>query len=164
MDAAALQRFTLFASTRGPRLHRLAVLLTGDSHTAQDLVQDVLASLYVSWRKVEAADDPDAYARRAVVNATNRRFRRRRHQELLVADPPETAAVPEDARVHDQLQAALMSLPLGQRQVVALRFLEDLSVEQTAQALRCSSGTVKSQTSKALVSLRAHLSFLEDRS
>lgn len=164
MDSGALERFSAFAASRGPRLYRLAMLLTGDGHTAQDLVQDTLASLYVSWRRVEAAEDPDAYARRALVNASNRRFRRRRPSELLVSEPPELAGPPEGNGMQAGLQAALLALPAGQRQVVALRFLEDLSVEQTAAVLGCSTGTVKSQSSKALAALRVNLTPLEDAS
>lgn len=164
MDTGALDRFSAFAASRGPRLYRLAMLLTGDSHTAQDLVQDTLASLYVSWRKVEAAEDADAYARRALVNASNRRFRRRRAPELLVSELPEVAGPASGIGMQAGLQAALMDLPAGQRQVVALRFLEDLSVEQTAAVIGCSTGTVKSQTSKALTALRVHLTPVEDAS
>lgn len=164
MEAAALDRFSTFASSRGPRLYRLAVLLTGDSHAAQDLVQDALASLYVAWRRVERAADPDAYARRVLVNASHRRFRRRRPPELLVDRLPDVAGPQPDDHADEELRRALLALPVGQREVVALRFLEDLSVEQTAEVLGCTPGTVKSQSSKALHALRTHLALAEEAS
>lgn len=162
MDRQAQTRFSEFAATRGPKLFRLALVLTADAHTAQDLVQDTLASLFVAWSRVERADDPDAYARRVLINASRRRFRRRRPTEVLSDQLPDVAAADATSAATDGLQTALASLTPGQRRVVALRFLEDLSVEQTASALGCSTGTVKSQTAKALSALRRELALTEE--
>lgn len=144
--------FDDFAIGASPRLLRLALLLVGDRAAAEDLLQDVLERLYMAWPRVT---DPDAYARRALANAaTNRwRYRSRRPEVPLTVDHDIAVAGPEPTD-RDVLLAALATLPQGQRAAVVLRFFEDLSVEQVAVALGCSTGTVKSQTARALPRLR----------
>ncbi|SCG14499.1 Sigma-70 region 2 [Micromonospora echinofusca] len=78
--------FEEYVSSRGPALVRLARLLTGDEHRAEDLAQDVLARAYVHWRKIARADRPDVYVRRMLANANNSWWRRRSNRELAVAD------------------------------------------------------------------------------
>jgi RNA polymerase sigma-70 factor (sigma-E family) len=135
-------------------LKRMAIALTGDRSAAEDVVQDVLERMYVAWPRI---DEPLAYARRALINtATNRWRRRRRHREVPLEAAPEPALVDgsEQHGHRDELLRAIAALPRGQRAVVVLRFLHDLSEAETAQTLGCSPGTVKSQSARALARLR----------
>ncbi len=147
--------FSAFAVSRWPGLVRLAFGLTGDRWMAEDIAQTALARAYVAWRRVSRADDPDAYLRRILVNASNRRFRRRRVTEQP-GDPPETAVEGPADLVSERaaLLAALRQLPSRQRAVVVLRYWEDLTDAQIAATLGCSSGTVRSQLARALAKLR----------
>ncbi|MFI6941791.1 SigE family RNA polymerase sigma factor [Streptomyces sp. NPDC050418] len=156
------EEFRDYATSRWAGLLRTAYLLTGDRHTAEDLVQTTLERAYASWRRVSQADSPDAYVRRILVNASARRHRHKL-KELLPgpSGPPaeDEPAEPTDRYVQaDQrevLWRALAGLPPRQRQAVVLRHWEDLSEAQTAEAMGCSVGTVKSQTAKGLAKLRA---------
>ena len=146
-----------YVSGRLPRLHRTAYLLCGDAHRADDIVQATLTALYVNWRRAVKADNLDGYIHRILV----RRYldeRRLRWSRVQLGDAPLEAAtaVPADHSidVRDELITALRSLPKGQRVVVVLRFLNDLTVEATAEALGCSVGNVKSQSSRGLATLR----------
>jgi RNA polymerase sigma-70 factor (sigma-E family) len=147
--------FGAFAASRWPGLVRLAFGLTGDRWLAEDLAQTALARAYVAWRRVSQADDPDAYLRRILVNASHRRFRRRRVTEQP-GDPPETPVEGPADLVGDRaaLLSALHELPLRQRAVIVLRYWEDLTDAQIAATLGCSPGTVRSQLSRALAKLR----------
>ena len=147
--------FSAFAVSRWPGLVRLAFGLTGDRWAAEDLAQATLTRAYVAWRRVSRADDPDAYLRRILVNASNRRFRRHRVAEQP-GDPPETAVEGPAELVSERtvLLAALRQLPPRQRAVVVLRYWEDLTDTQIAATLGCSPGTVRSQLSRALAKLR----------
>lgn len=132
----------------------MAIALTGDRTAAEDLLQDVLERLYVAWPRV---DDPSAYARRTLINASTNRWRRRgRRPERPLDEAPEplVADRTEEHGHRDELVRAVATLPARQRAVVVLRFLADLSEAETASALGCSTGTVKSQTARALISLR----------
>jgi RNA polymerase sigma-70 factor (sigma-E family) len=144
--------FEDYVAARFPALRRLAYLLTGDWAEAEDLVQDALVRCERRWRGI-AADDPHAYVRRAVVNGASN-WRRRRRLELPLSDSAviDDHAAATDARV--VLLAALRRLPLDQRQVLVLRFFEQLSESETAQALGIPAGTVKSRTSRGLDALR----------
>lgn len=148
------QAFTAYVAQRRPHLYRTAVLLCGDAHRAEDLVQTALAKLYVAWPRASRADSVDAYVRRVLVNSHLDETRRPWRRERSVAEPPDRAALSdpptEDA---DELWAALRALPAGQRKVVVLRHYWGLSVEETAADLGISAGTVKSQTSLALAGL-----------
>lgn len=147
--------FSAFATSRWPGLVRLAFGLTGDRWMAEDIAQTALAKAYVAWRRVSRADDPDAYLRRILVNASNRRFRRRRVTEQP-GDPPETAVEGPADLVSERaaLLAALRQLPPRQRAVVVLRYWEDLTDAQIGGTLGCSPATVRSQLSRALDKLR----------
>ena len=146
-------------------LHRLdfvrtaRLLAAGDVHQAEDLVQTALVKAYVAWPQVQRAGSPVAYVRRSIVNAhideTRRPFWRR---ERSVAEPPEPAhhqAAPDS--MGDAVRSALAALPPRMRAVVVLRHWLDLSVEQCAEMLGCSPGTVKSQNAKATAKLRQML-------
>jgi len=156
MDAD--EGFTSYVSQRRLKLFRAACLLCGDPHQAEDIVQDALARLYAAWPRVSRADNIDAYARRAVINShlnQARRPWRREHVAADVGESPTAVHLPtEDLQV---MWAALRSLPLGQRKVVILRHYLGLSVEETAADMGVSAGTVKSQTSDALATLRRAL-------
>jgi RNA polymerase sigma-70 factor (sigma-E family) len=150
--------FSAFATSRWPGLVRLAFGLTGDRWLAEDVAQTALARAYVAWRRVSQADDPDAYLRRILVNASNRRFRRRRVAEQP-GDPPEIPVDGPAERVGERaaVLAALRQLPPRQRTVIVLRYWQDLTDAQIAATLGCSPGTVRSQLSRALGKLRAAL-------
>lgn len=147
--------FTEFVATRRVRLYRTAYLLCGDPHRAEDIVQQALAKLYVSWPRVRRADSVDAYARRSVLNAFLDDGSRGWRRGEVVAEIDDRA-VPDRVSHEDvdALREALRALPPGQRRVVVLRHYWGLSVEETAADLGVSTGTVKSQTSAALARLR----------
>ncbi|WP_199441343.1 SigE family RNA polymerase sigma factor [Umezawaea beigongshangensis] len=152
--------FEEFVAARSAALLRTAFLLVGDRGHAEDLVQSALLRAALRWRR--ARDHPEAYVRQILVNLARDRWRWNRRR---VTERPLTDLVPlPDQRDHanavvDQaaVQRALAALPARQREVVVLRFFADLSVADTAAAMRTSEGTVKSQTSRALAQLRALL-------
>jgi len=151
--------FADFAATREASLRRLAILLCQDWHRADDLVQAAITKLYVHWPKAKAADSMDAYVRAIVV----REFLDERRSSwirrvTLTSQLPDRAAATTDPETSLDMQAAIAGLPPRQRATLILRFYCDLSVEQAAQVLGCTPGTVKSQTAKALASLRIALS------
>jgi RNA polymerase sigma-70 factor (sigma-E family) len=147
--------FDEFAAGTWDRLVRAAVLLGADRHAAEDLAQVTLAQCYASWSRVSRADDVHAYVHRMLINAHASSRRRRWWGERPAADPPDRpVAGPEDAVLeHEGLRAALDRLPLGQRQVLVLRYFVDLTEAQTADVLHLSRGTVKSRASRALAAL-----------
>ena len=155
-SADADTEFQDYMAGRWPALVRTAFLLTGDRSLAEDLAQTALTKVYASWKRVRRADDVDAYVRRVLVNANSERFRKKRVAEHLVAAPQDASAHdPHESYVRrSALMAALAELPARQRAVVVLRYWEDLTEQQIAAALGCSTGTVKSQASKALARLR----------
>jgi RNA polymerase sigma-70 factor (sigma-E family) len=147
--------FDEFVRGSSTRLLRTAVLLTGDRQAAEDLVQEMFERVYVRWRWIRGAPEP--YARRTLTNLVANRWRRRsRKPEAALAEGYEipTPDSTDQYAVRDQLLTALQELPPRQRAVVVLRYYEDLTEVQTAEALGCSVGTVKSQTSRALKKLR----------
>ncbi len=149
--------FGSYAAARRQQLRRTAYLLCGDWDRAEDLVQDALARLYVHWRRVSRADNVDAYVRRTLVNVYLADRRRPWRRDVVTETVPELAGriIESDAVAErDALRAALDSLGPSQRAVVVLRYWEDLSVEQTAAALGCSTGNVKSQAVRGLARLR----------
>lgn len=149
--------FDDFLRTHGAALSRTAYLLTGDHQRAQDLMQSALVSTAVHWRRVAAGGRPQAYVRRVMVNQRTSWWRRHREREQPTDAVPETAAVPADDEVVSRLvlARALARLTVRQRAVLVCRFYEDMSEAETAEAMGCSVGTVKSQTRRALDRLRA---------
>ena len=148
-------RFEDFVLARSPALLRAAYALTSDRGLAEDLVQTALLKTYLHWERVAAADDPYAYTQRILFTSHRRMFRRRRVAEKLGSVVEHDRLGKSDINDDwDGLARALDMLPRGQRAVVVLRYLEDLSIEQTAAILGCSAGTVKSQTARALARLR----------
>ena len=159
--------FSEYMAARQPSLLRTAYLLTGDQHTAEDLVQTTLAKLYLSWDKVQRREVLDAYARRILVNEHNSLWRRPWKKRETVTDevPDRPAPGPSSSKGYDEeLWAFVQTLPRKQRAAIVLRYYEELSEAETAEVLGVSVGTVKSQTSRALASMRtrvgeiAHLS------
>jgi RNA polymerase sigma-70 factor (sigma-E family) len=148
--------FREFMHGRWPAMVRLAYGLTGDPGHAEDVAQAAFAKAYAAWPRVVRSGDPDAYVRRIVVNENRNRFRKRRVAERLTDAPPERDAA-DPVRESDDRSAlllALQSLGPRQRAVVVLRYWLDLSEAEVAAALNCSVGTVKSQASRALATLR----------
>jgi RNA polymerase sigma-70 factor (sigma-E family) len=162
------REFTEYVAARRPQLRRTAYLLCGDSHRAEDLVQVALTKLYVAWprvRREQGAVSVDAFVRRIVVNShldETRRPWRREWPGLDGVDVEARGPLPPEDR--DALLDALQQLPEGQRRVVVLRHYWGLSVQETADDLGVTTGTVKSQTSAALDALHRLLSpTFEDR-
>ncbi|MFF9373917.1 SigE family RNA polymerase sigma factor [Streptomyces griseoluteus] len=155
------EEFGKFMAGRWPVLMRTAFLLTGERYAAEDLVQSTLERVYTAWRNVGTADDPDAYVRRVMINLHARRHRRRLKEFLAPRDDSGLAREEADAddriaQADDRgvLLQALARLPPRQREAVVLRYWEDLTETQTAQAMGCSVGTVKSNAAKGIAKLR----------
>jgi RNA polymerase sigma-70 factor (sigma-E family) len=156
--------FSAFVRAHRAELLRSACLLTaGDTHLAEDLVQTALARLYVAWPKVFRTGTAVPYVRRIIINAHIDETRRPRwRRERSVSEPPDlpdltsTESWTDDAD-GEAVRAALKALPPRMRAVIVLRHWFDLSVEESADLLGCSQGTVKSQTAKAAAHLRSAL-------
>lgn len=152
------EEFAQFVMGAHASLLRTARLLTGDRHSAEDLLQAALVRVYLRWSRSADWGSPHAYARKTVVNLYATWRRRRWHTEVVRPEAdhtPDAGDMAGDADTRLELDRALATLPRVQRVVVVLRFYEDLSVEETADLLGCSPGTVKSRTNRALERLRA---------
>jgi RNA polymerase sigma-70 factor (sigma-E family) len=164
-DQARIDEFTEYAVARQNHLMRTAYLLCGDWHGAQDLTQTALLNLCKAWNRARRADSVDAYAQKTLINAFvrgQRRLRREREVRAAALSGTERLAPaahhdPDRPETRLALLSALDQLPARARAVVVLRYWEDLSVEATAAALGCSTGNVKSQSSRALARLRVLL-------
>jgi RNA polymerase sigma-70 factor (sigma-E family) len=147
--------YVAYVTARGAGLRRTAYLLCGDWHRAQDIVQTAIAKLYVHWRRAVRMDNLDAYVRRIVVRVFLDEQRLAWSKVRRMASVPEPEAAHRlDADDRIVLLEALAKVPPRQRAVLVLRFWEDLSVEQTAEVLRCSTGNIKSQTARGLAAMR----------
>lgn len=149
--------FREFVGARSRALLRTAWLLTGDWASAQDLVQTALAKTWPAWDRIRRSDDPEVYVRRVLVTTYATWWRRRWRSEAPAGVLPETAAgtdAYDDVDRRTVVASALAGLTRGQRAVVVLRYFDDLTEVQTAAALGCSVGTVKSQHARALTVLR----------
>lgn len=144
--------FDEFYAARGPALRRTAYVIVRDWHTAEDVVSAAFVRLYLRWPRLDPVT-AGAYARRAVVNEAITQAKRMRREIPAGDELPDS--VMHDS-THTPLGDALAILPPAQRAVVALRFLDDLSVADVAAALQISEGSVKSQTSRGLSKLRHH--------
>jgi RNA polymerase sigma-70 factor (sigma-E family) len=157
---AQSSEFEDWMAARQHKMLRTAYLLTGDVHAAEDLTQTALAKVYLAWDRVSAAESVDAYARKILVNEHTSMWRRLwRHREVV--SDTSTHDVPVAAQEYDGVTAtlwdAVRSLPERQRAVVVLRYYEQLSEKESAEALGVSVGTIKSQSSRALDTLRTRL-------
>jgi RNA polymerase sigma-70 factor, ECF subfamily len=159
------EEFRDFVAARSFALLRTAYLLCGDWTTAEDLLQIALTKTYLAWRRLGAIEAVEPYARRVLVNTATSWWRRRWHGERPTEVLPELVAPdPTDEQVErDALWRHVRALPARQRAVLVLRFYEDLSETQTASLLNISTGTVKSQTFRALNTLRRRLGAEADR-
>lgn len=150
------QGFAAYFASRSSVMRGTAYLLCGDWHRAEDLVQNAFVKLYRAWHRVSRHEVLDAYTRRILVRTFLDESRRGFfHREQPTEEHPDLAALPvgsvEDRMV---LLRALVEVPPRQRAALVLRFWEDLSVDETAKALGCTTGTVKSQVSRGLAAMR----------
>jgi len=146
------------------RLLRLALMLSGGVHSAEDLVQTVLARAHRRWDRIGSLDKPDAYLSKMVVNEFLSWRRRLKNQEVPLAELPEAPTGDDVSTRVAQRDAAwrlLAGLPRQQRAVLVLRFYEDLPDDEIATVLGCSAGTVRSHASRGLATLRANLPTVE---
>jgi RNA polymerase sigma-70 factor (sigma-E family) len=147
--------FTNYVTARAHWLRKVAYLLCSDWHRADDLVQTTITKLYTNWHRAGRVDNLDGYARKTLVN-TFLAEQRSGWRRWIVLPGTQTdgvvANVDLDAAL--DLRQALAALPPRQRATVVLRYYCDLSVEQTAESLGCSAGTVKSQTTRGIDALR----------
>lgn len=157
--AEGIASFEEYVATRGAALVRFAILLTGDDHRAEDLVQDVLARAYLRWRMVSRTDLPDLYLRRMLVNASRSWWRRRSSRELPIATPADAPAAGDlgtEAAERDAMWQLIARLPHRQRAVLVLRYYEDLDDATIAQILDCNSTTVRTHAMRGLATLRKY--------
>ena len=151
--------FEEFVAGSSAHLFTLARLLTGGHHAeAEDLLQSAYERTFRHWKRVCRREDPERYVRQALVNASVDRWRRlrRRPEEPMRFPGGEPPVADRAAEIADRdlLLRGLAALPVRQRAVLVLRYFEDLTETQTAEALGCSVGTVKSQSARALARLR----------
>jgi RNA polymerase sigma-70 factor (sigma-E family) len=146
-----------YFAARAPGMRRTAYLVVRDWHTADDMVQVTFVKLYAHWGRIRS-EGLDAYARRTLVNHCLSHLRKHRREQLTATPPDRAATAPASSL---DAGRTLAVLPPQQRAIVALRFLDDLSVADVAAALGIAEGTVKSQTSRALATLRQHVPDLE---
>lgn len=149
------EEYVDYVAARVPALRRLAYLLTNDPHRADDLVQQTITTLYEKWRRARQADHLDAYVRTMLVRTFVDERRLAWTRVRLFREMPEPAPA-EELGVEDRqvVRSALSRVPRRQQAVLVLRFFYDLPVEEVAAMLGCSAGTVKSQTSRGLATLR----------
>ena len=162
MSSTRDEEFTEWMTARQGVLFRTAYLVAGDRQTAEDLVQTAAAKLYLAWDRVSERGNVDAYMRRIIINENNSLWRRPwKKRERVVDDVPESGYV--DARTDPEqadpvetaaLWSAVQALPPRQRAVIVLRYYQDLSEAEIADTLQISPGTVKSQASRAMSTLR----------
>ncbi|MEU6023339.1 SigE family RNA polymerase sigma factor [Micromonospora sp. NPDC047134] len=153
------EEFRDFVTARSSALLRTAYLLTGDWGTAEDLLQTALTKTYLAWKRLGGIEAIEPYTRRVMINTSTSWWRRRWHGERPTEVLPERPAADEIEQQlnRDALWRHLRALPARQRAVLVLRFYEDLSEAQAAALLNISTGTVKSQTSRALATLRRRI-------
>lgn len=147
--------FEEFVAARGRWIERVAFLLTGDPHLAQDLTQLTLVQVYRNWSRVSSADQPDAYVRRILVNQLRSQQRRRAWNELLVEEPLERGGVGTGSTIDGvderlRLQGYLRALTPRARAVIVLRYFENLDVREVASILGINPSTVRATASRTL--------------
>ena len=160
-EALAADGFEVFARRVLPDMLRYASALTGDPHLGADLVQEVMVRAQGRWGRIRRTDHPERYVKKMVTNE-HLSFRRRWHtrsvvpvaDETLQARTPATADPSIRVADHDGLRQRLADLPRRQRAVLVLRFYEDLDDAEIADLLGMTTGTVRSNASRALAALR----------
>ncbi|MFF3329109.1 SigE family RNA polymerase sigma factor [Streptomyces sp. NPDC002888] len=155
MRQARADEYAEFAAARAGHLYRSACLLTaGDTHLAEDLVQETLGRLYVRWGRVSRVGNPAAYAQTVLTRTFLAHQRRRSSTERATDVLPERAGAERDTSLRLTLLQALARLPAKDRAVVVLRYWEDRSIEETADAMNASSAAVRTRCVRALGRLR----------
>jgi len=156
--------FRDYVTTRGPSLLRAAYLLTGNRADAEDLVQAALAKTYLAWDRIEDRGALDGYVRRAMINTHISWWRRRKLDEYPTDDIPDqpVADHADQSQLQDSLRRAVERLPHRMRAAVVLRYYEDMTEAEVADALGVSLGTVKSTVSRAVAKLRVDADLLAD--
>ncbi|MFL5992895.1 MAG: SigE family RNA polymerase sigma factor [Streptomyces sp.] len=158
MRQARADEYAEFAAARAGHLYRSACLLTaGDTHLAEDLVQEALGRIYVRWSRISVVGNPAAYAQTVLVRVFLTHQRRRSSKERATDVLPETAAAGVDTPLRLTLLDALARLPAKDRAVVVLRYWEDRSIEETAGVLNASAAAVRTRCTRALKQLRGLL-------
>jgi RNA polymerase sigma-70 factor (sigma-E family) len=154
--ASNVSAFSEFVEARSASLFRTAYLMVGDHQLAQDLLQEALVKTFIAWPRLRDHRSVEAYTRRIVVTTSISWRRRRSFHERPTGTLPEAAGADQvDAVVtHDAVLTALLTLPPRQRAAIVLRYYEDLTEAQTAEAMGCAVGTVKSQVAVGLTKLR----------
>jgi RNA polymerase sigma-70 factor (sigma-E family) len=155
-DAAAEEHeYVEYVTARLPALRRLAYVLSGDAHRADDVVQQTITTLFVRWRRIRNVDHLDRYVRSMLVHCFIDEQRLAWAKVQLFREMPDRAATIDNGlEERAVLRAALAQVPPRQRAALALRFIYDLPVSEVAEILRCSEGNVKSQTARGLTTLR----------
>jgi RNA polymerase sigma-70 factor (sigma-E family) len=154
--------FGEFVAARSSALFRTALLLTGDRHAADDLVQATLEKACRKWNRVSRADSPEAYVRRILVNEANDGWRKLdrsggRHLPLMDEDRPDDRDPYRQTDQRDQLLRQLLKLPMGMRAILVLRYFDDLDDAAIAELTGTSTANVRSQASRGLAKLRAEV-------
>jgi RNA polymerase sigma-70 factor (sigma-E family) len=157
--SASTTQFTTYVRTKGPTLLRTARSLTPNPADAEDLLQTALTKTYLAWSRIDDHRAVDGYVRRTLVNTRTSQWRKRKVDEFSTDQLPEPAVgdgpdLTEQQAQRDALMRAISRLPPRQRAMVVLRYYEDMSEAQTAEAMGVSIGTVKSAVSRALGKLR----------
>lgn len=153
------EEFRDFVAARSGALLRVAHLLTGDAHLAEDLLQAALTKTYLAWGRIRDQGALEAYVKRTLVTTATSWWRRRWHGERATGRLPDQALADRTGEVDDRdvVWRQLRDLPARQRAVLVLRYYEDLSEAEIAHVLGCAPGTVKSQAARGLATLRARL-------
>jgi RNA polymerase sigma-70 factor (sigma-E family) len=156
--------FTEFVHATGPRLYRSALLLTGDPHLAEDLLQTTYTRLFASWRRVQRAGNPVGYARTTLTHVFLSHRRVRRNSERPTDVLPEADRLPDvEPETRLDLLAALRGLAPVDRTILVLRYWEDRSVRETAAELHLSEGAVRTRAGRALARIRPQVSQLQEK-
>jgi RNA polymerase sigma-70 factor (sigma-E family) len=157
----ARQHVTALYQAHALGLVKLAVLMTGDQSTAEDVVQDAFLGLYRRWPSLHDADKAIGYLRSSVLNGCRSIHRVRYRRQAVTLDPPEPVESAEAeamlGEAHREVLEALRQLPPRQREAVVLRYYLDMTEDQTARAMGVSRGTVKSATSRGIAALGRQL-------
>jgi RNA polymerase sigma-70 factor (sigma-E family) len=153
--------FADFALARAAALHRAAYLMVGDTQLAQDLVQEALTKTYVAWPRLRDPRNAEAYCRKAITTTAITWFRRKGWRNERPAEhlPDVLGVAGHESSVaeRDAVWRELHQLPPRQRAALVLRYYDDLTEAQTAEAMGCAVGTVKSQVAAGLKKLRQRL-------
>ena len=157
------ETFEDFVAATGDRMLRTAVLLTGDRHAAEDLVQSAYAQAFARWRLVSRADSPAAYTRAILTRLFLSDRRRKRVPELPLLEGVDSPAAPADPALRLSLLEALATLPPRDRAVLVLRYVHDLPVAEVASQTGLSESACRTRASRALARLRTHFPDLADQ-